>query len=72
MNNDFKTKNCSFCNKELVLSLDKHYIVSDTVRLNPFEEATHYDVVDCNNCGRQNIMGKRYIKIVKKVEDIDE
>lgn len=69
MNNVFKKKRCSFCNKELNLSLKNHYITSSTTL---FNGNTYYDAIDCDNCGRQNIMGDRYIKIVKKDEDIDE
>lgn len=69
MNNVFKKKRCSFCNKELNLSLKNHYIASSTTL---FNGNIYYDAIDCDNCGRQNIMGERYIKIVKKDEDIDE
>ena len=73
MNNNFKKKCCSFCDKELNLSLKNHYIVIDTTPTTLFSGNTYYDAIDCDNCGRQNIMGERYIKkIVKKDEDIDE
>ena len=72
MNNIFKKKCCSFCNKELNLSLKNHYIAINSSSTALFNGNTYYDAIDCDNCGRQNIMGGRYIKKVKKDEDIDE
>ena len=72
MNNVFKKKCCSFCNKELNLSLKNHYIVIDTSSTSLFSGNTYYDAIDCDNCGRQNIMGERYIKMIKKDEDTNE
>ena len=72
INKNSNTKCCVFCNKELNLSLKKHYIVIDTSVTSLFNGNKYYDVIDCDNCGRQNIMGERYIKKVKKDEDIDE
>ena len=72
MNNIFKKKCCSFYNKELNLSLKNHYIAINTSSTALFNGNTYYDAIDCDNCGRQNIMGGRYIKKVKKDEDIDE
>lgn len=69
MSNIFKKKRCSFCNKELNLSLKNRYIAINTTL---FNGNTYYDAIDCDNCGRQNIMGGRYIKKVVKDEDIDE
>lgn len=54
------------------MSLKNHYIVIDTSSTSLFSGSTYYDAIDCDNCGRQNIMGERYIKIVKKDEDTDE
>ena len=72
MNNVFKKKCCSFCNKELNLSLKNHYIAINTSSTTLFNENTYYDAIDCDNCGRQNIMGGRYIKKVVKDEVVDE
>lgn len=70
----FKNKNrCVFCNKKLNLSPEIHYIVLNTKRESIIQSmSTYYDAVDCQNCGRQNIMGERYITKLKKVEDDDE
>lgn len=72
MNKNSNTKCCDFCNKELNLSLKKHYIVIDTSITSLFNGNTYYDAIDCDNCGRQNIMGERYIKKFEKDEVVDE
>lgn len=59
----FKIKGlCEYCSKKLDLSTENHYVVMEVKKDGIFSNTTYYDAVDCKACGRQNIMGKRFIE----------
>lgn len=68
---------CKICNKDLGLSMVKHYIARDNditglAVLAKSEEVTLYDAFDCPNCGCQNIMQERKRYFVPKYESIEQ
>lgn len=54
-------KKCSICGELLALDKEKTYLVEDT---NFFtKERRIYDAIDCEQCGCQNILKERRIRV---------
>lgn len=54
-------KKCSVCGTPLDLSKDKIYLVKDVAILTG--RCVLYDAVDCEQCGCQNILKERKIRV---------